>query len=54
MAGDGLGGTSTNIMSGEDASEGLTAYVVVDEASEPVSFSAATFPGEMPVCAASE
>ena len=41
-----LGETSTMVLSGEDAYEGLTAYVVVDEAGR--TFSAAIFPGAMP------
>lgn len=36
------------IMHGENAYEGLTAYVVVDEESGPITFSAVIFPGDMP------
>lgn len=36
------------IMHGQEAYEGLTAYVVVDEESGPISFSAVIFPGDMP------
>lgn len=48
MGGLDLGGTTTMIMYGQDAYEGLTAYVVVDEESGPISFSAVIFPGDMP------
>ncbi len=48
MGGLDLGGTTTMIMHGENAYEGLTAYVVVDEESGPITFSAVIFPGDMP------
>jgi hypothetical protein len=48
MGGLDLGGTTTMVMYGEDAYEGLTAYVVIDEESGPISFSAVIFPGDMP------
>jgi hypothetical protein len=36
------------VLHGEDAYEGLTAYVVLDVEAEPLTFNAAIFPGEMP------
>ncbi len=40
--------TDAVIMHGEDAFEGLTAYVVIDYTASPIEFVAAIFPGEMP------
>ena len=40
--------TDAVIMQGEDAYEGLTAYVVIDYTTSPIEFVAAIFPGEMP------
>ena len=46
LAGEELGETMTLIMQGEDAYEGLTAYVVMDLRGR--TFNAAIFPGELP------
>jgi hypothetical protein len=46
FSGAALGVTTTMVLHGEDAYDGLTAYLVVDEAGR--TFSAALFPGEMP------
>jgi hypothetical protein len=40
--------SDTVVLHGEDAYEGLTAYVLLDWTSSPASFKAAIFPGEMP------
>jgi hypothetical protein len=40
--------TDTMVLHGEDAYDGLTAYVLMDWTSSPTSFAAAVFPGEMP------
>lgn len=40
--------TDTVVLHGEDAYEGLTAYVLMDWTANPTSFTAAVFPGEMP------
>jgi hypothetical protein len=40
--------TDTVVLHGEDAYDGLTAYVLMDWTSSPTSFVAAIFPGEMP------
>jgi hypothetical protein len=49
--GDGLKNTETVILHGEDAYEGLTAYVIMQwnpSSSPEATFAAAIFPGEMP------
>lgn len=46
LGGAALGETTTMILRGEGAHEGLTAYVVMD--TEAPSFRAAIFPGDMP------
>ena len=46
LGGDELGETMTLLMRGEDAYEGLTAYVVVDLVTQ--TFAASIFPGDMP------
>ena len=38
----------TAVLQGEDAYDGLTAYILLDWTSSPASFKAAIFPGEMP------
>jgi hypothetical protein len=47
LAGPGIE-TDTVILHGEDAYEGLTAYVLIDFRVFPIEFVAAIFPGEMP------
>ena len=54
LGGAKLGETSTVVMHGEDAYEGLTAYVVMDLETQPASFSAAIFPGDVPELPAAE
>ena len=40
--------TDTVLLRGEGAYEGLTAYVVVDSTTDPATFVAGVFPGDMP------
>jgi hypothetical protein len=43
-----LSGIGTIVMQGEEGYEGLTAYVVINEAGAETTVEAAVFPGEMP------
>lgn len=48
VGGPALRGTSTILLEGQGAYEGLTAYIVLDQDAEPISFTAAILPGSLP------
>ena len=49
LGGSQVGATSTIILQGQDAYQGYTAYVIIDEQAEPPLLAGAIFAGEMPV-----